>query len=195
MLYYTNNDLAWLCIPKNASTSTKRLLVQGLGWQEHDLYRPHCDPRDLTWFGILRDPDQRHSLGLLQYLASNQITELLDHPRYQTLLASAMLDEHSMPVHFVVPESIIQRAMFFVMDDPGIDLNRTLTSWLAQHGVLLPAPMPHDNASNAGALALRQRIHDIKQRYLDRHNKLTKWALARDMFLYRAFLDLHSGTA
>lgn len=184
MFYYTNDKLAWLCIPKNASTSLIEVFANQLHWTRHDLYR--SSPQDiqhLEFFACLRDPNQRHAMGLVQYLASNDMLDLIDHARYSVILASAILDEHSMPLHFAVPQHIIDRCRFFIMDDPGLDFQHMLTTWLAQKGTVLPA-MPCLNQSVPDVAQLRRRVDDIKLRCPDHHNKLTKWALERDMILY-----------
>lgn len=183
MFFYTNQKLAWLSIPKNASTSLTQVFGDQLGWQRQDLYDPTIDLDNLEFFGCLRDPDVRHTVGVAQFLTTQKLTWLVNF--YPKILACSILDEHSMPLHFLIPQPVLDRCTFFLIDGPQTPWPNHLISWLSRRGVELPGPIPSLNSSRDSHEELRQRITDIKQRFPVLHNKLMKWALARDRLLYR----------
>lgn len=188
MFFYTNEKLAWLSIPKNASTSLAEIFGNQLGWQRHNLYRTKLDLDQLDFFACLRDPDVRHTIGVAQYLTAQNLTGILtDYPK---ILACAIFDEHSMPLHFMVPQTLLDRCTFFVIDDPRSPWPDHLVSWLSRRGVELPGPIPMRNSSRDSHDALRQRITEMKREFPVLHNKLTKWALERDIMLYRRHIEI-----
>jgi hypothetical protein len=188
MDFYTNGKLAWLSIPKNASTSLSRLLGDQLGWQRHDLHRPNIDLNQLEFFACLRDPDDRHTVGMAQFLTTQKLTWLVNF--YPKILAGSILDEHSMPIHFLVPQAVLDRCTFFVIDDPKGPWPGNLVSWLANRSVDLPGPIPMLNSSRDSHDALRQCIVENKKRFPVLHNKLIVWALAQDRILYRRHIQV-----
>jgi hypothetical protein len=186
--FYTNQKLAWLSIPKNASTSLTEIFGDQLGWQRQNLYRPTIDLGQLEFFGCLRHPDVRHTVGVAQYLTAQNLTEILtDYPK---ILACAIFDEHSMPLHFMISQTILDRCTFFVIDDPRSPWPNHLVSWLFRRGVELPGPIRTLNSSRDSHDALRQRITEMKREFPVLHNKLTKWALERDIMLYRRHIEI-----
>lgn len=188
MFFYTNQKLAWLSIPKNASSSLADVFGRQLKWQRQNLYDTDIDLSSLEFFACLRDPDVRHTVGVAQYLYAQKIPALVtDYPK---ILASAIFDEHSMPLHFMISQPVLDRCTFFVIDDPRSPWPNNLVSWLANRDVVLSGPIPSLNSSRDVHDSLRQRITEIKKRYPVLHNKLTKWALERDMLLYRRHIEI-----
>jgi hypothetical protein len=188
VFFYTNQKLAWLSIPKNASTSLNEVFGQQLGWQRQNLYRPSIDLDSLEFFACIRDPDVRHTMGVAQYLCAQDLTGILTD--YPNLLACAIFDEHSMPLHFLIPQTVLDRCTFFVIDDPRSPWPDHLVSWLSRRGVEVPGSIPSLNSSRDKHESLRRHITEIKQRSPILHNKLTKWALERDIILYRQHIQI-----
>jgi hypothetical protein len=182
MDFYHNQKLAWLAIPKNASTSLREIFDRQLGWLRDDLYNPKIDLDKLEFFACLRHPDARHTMGVAQYLTVWKLTKILDE--YPQILASSIFDENSMPLHFLIPQTVLDRCTFFVIDDAQSPWPGHLVSWLKVRGIELSGPIPWINSSRESHDAMRQKIKEIKQRFPHHHNKLTKWAHERDMLLY-----------
>lgn len=185
--FYTNGRLAWLSVLKNACSSYGHVFSE-LGWQPHDLYTTKIDPDSLIWLGLLRDPNVRHSMGVVQYLMEQKLEACLDEPLCHPFLTSACLDAHSMPVTSQIPENIVNRAHWFVMDHPVYDYEKLLRNFLRNHRFELP-PVPRINQSHPGKKLLQQRLDQIKAQNPDSYNRL-QMVLGADLRLYRHRLQM-----
>lgn len=183
MHFYTNGRLAYLKIPKNACMSWSRALG-AMGWEEQDLYIPRQPLDDLVFFGLLREPDQRHTQGLAQYLKNERLEHLLQDEFFQRILVSAVFDEHTYNIHSLVPSHIIQRTNWFVLDDQYYDYEQLVRNFLQQHNVALP-PVPRINVSSSRDKQLQTQINELKVKHHDSHQKLAKNFLGSDLRLYR----------
>lgn len=181
--FYTHRHLAWLQVLKNASSSWSVMLRQ-LGWEHHDLYRTNLDLAQYTWFGFLRDPNVRHSMGVAQYLWENRLQACLDDPICHPLLASGCLDAHSLPIHAQTPDIIMQRAHWFIMDHEVYDYEVLVRNWLSSQDVTLPE-IPRLHQSDASKRQIFQRIQELKQQYPKQHDTL-QMVLGADLKLYRS---------
>ena len=179
--FYTNSDVAWVKVAKNACTSWGTLFER-MGWQKHDIHRPGIDMDNLKFFGLLQDPEQRHSTGIAQYLRIEGLSHLVDHPLYQRLLVSACFDEHSYNLFLQIPESIIKRTTWFCLE--AQDYEQLVRNFLKKHNVDLP-PVPRLNQSPLEHKILKEKIQALKQKYPESHSKLAKNFLGADLALYR----------
>lgn len=186
--FLTNGKLAWLNIPKNASTSMVEIFENQLGWQRQDLYRPTVDLDNLEFFGCLRDPDDRHTSGVAEYLHNHELTGVVaDYPK---LLAGGIFDQHTLPIHFMLPQAILDRCTFFVIDHPRSPWPDNFVSWLANRGIEFSGPIPRLNTSQERNDLLKQRIAEVKQKFRSYHIYLTKYVLAPDILLYQRHLEI-----
>lgn len=185
--FFTNGRLAWLRVLKNASSSYARVF-EDLDWELHDLYKTKIDTDSLTWFGLLRDPNVRHSMGIVQYLMEQSLQACLDEPLCHPLLTSACLDAHSMPITAQIPESIVHRAHWFVLDHPTYDHERLLRNFLRTHKFELP-PVPRIHESTAEKRQMQQRIEELKKANTMAWYKL-QMVLGADLKLYRHRLQM-----
>ena len=185
--FFTNNRLAWLRVLKNGSSSYAFLFEQ-LGWEKHDLYKTKIDPASLTWFGLLRDPNVRHSMGIVQYLMEQQLQACIDEPLCHPLLTSACLDAHSMPITAQIPESIVQRAHWFVIDHNRYNHEDLLRNFLRSHKFELPK-VPRLHTSTEEKKILQQRVEDLKRNNRIAYDKL-QMVLGADLKLYRTRLEM-----
>ena len=183
MHFYTNGKIAWLKIPKNACMSWSKAL-ESMGWWEEDLYIPNTDLSSLEFFALIQDPENRHTSGAAQYIRNNELYSLLDDVNYQSLLVSACFDEHTYTIHSMVPDSIIKRTTWFVMDHVHFDYEKLVKNYLEHRGIDLPA-VPRLNQSTAQHKLLKQKIANLKQQYPEQHAKLTKNFIGADLRLYR----------
>ena len=183
MYFYTNGKLAYLKIPKNACMSWTHVLGN-LGWEEQDLYIPRQPLDDLVFFGLLREPDHRHTLGLVQYLKKERLEHLLEDEFFQRILVSAVFDEHTYNIHSMVPSEIIKRTNWFIMDHQHYDYEHLVRNFLQQHDIDLP-PVPRINVSSAQDKQLQTQINELKVKHYTSHQKLAKNFLGSDLRLYR----------
>ena len=183
MYFYTNGQLAWLKIAKNACTSWSSIF-EDLGWQKHDLYIPNIDIDKLEFFALIQDPETRHTAGVVQYLINENMIELLEHPAYQRLVVSGCFDEHTYTIHATVPDSIIKRTQWFLIDSVQYNYETLVRNYLKTHGVDLP-PVPRLNQSSADIQQLKNKINNLKVMYSSSHSKLAKNYLGADLRLYR----------
>ncbi len=183
MYFYTNGQVAWLKIAKNACTSWSSVFEK-LGWQRHDLYIPDIDISNLNFFALIQDPEKRHNAGVVQYLVNEGLIDLLDDPEYQRLVVSACFDEHTYTIHSTIPDSIIKKAQWFVMDHDRYNYETLVRNYLKTHNVDLPL-VPRLNQSSPNIQILKQKINDLKLTHAGSHAKLAKNYLGLDLRLYR----------
>ena len=183
MYFYTNGNLAWLMIAKNACSSWSNVFEK-LGWQKHDLYIPDIDLDSLSFFGFLQDPDKRHTAGVVQYLINENLSHLVNDSNYQKLLTSACFDEHSYSIHSLVPDFIRKRTTWFILDNSVFDYETLVKNYLKTHNVIVDS-VPRLNSSAAFQKHLKEKINQLKQQYPNSHSKLVKNFLGLDLRLYR----------
>jgi hypothetical protein len=183
MYFYTNGKLAWLKIPKNACTSWSRVF-ENIGWEKQDLYIPTVDLNSLEFFGFIQDPEKRHTAGIVKYLEDEKLFHLMDDKLYQRLLVSACFDEHSYSLHSMIPDSIINKAHWFVMDHDIFNYETLVKNYLGTHGVTVSS-VPRLNQSTQEIREARAKIQQLKQQYTSSHSKLAKNFLGADLRLYR----------
>lgn len=155
-----------------------------LGWEEQDLYIPRQPLEDLVFFGLLRDPERRHTQGLVQYLKNERLEHLLEDEFFQRILVSAVFDEHTYNIHSLVPSDIIKRTNWFILDHDYYNYEHLVRNFLQHHNVDLP-PVPRLNASSARDKQLQTQINELKVKHHNSHRKLAKNFLGADLRLYR----------
>ena len=183
MYFHHNNKLAWISIAKNAC-QTWQHVFDNLGWTKEDLFNPQVDLAQLKFFGFLRHPNTRHTMGIVEYLHRTKQQELLDNPNINKLFVSAVFDEHSYNIHSLVPSEIIQRTNWFVLDHDYYNYEQLVRNFLKQHNVDLP-PVPRLNTSSARDKQLQTKINELKVKHHNSHRKLAKNFLGSDLRLYR----------
>lgn len=98
MEVWTNGTLAYLPIPKNASTTFTKYF-KGAGWQctQLDLL-----DYDVKIFGHFQDPIKRHFKGTAEFLIQSKFEHLIDNPTWQKIFVHSVMDMHSMPITWAV---------------------------------------------------------------------------------------------
>ena len=126
---WTNNQLGYVPITKNASTTWVSVFKQ-LGWQ-----RTQLDQLDATIpiFGHLRDPIQRHFAGTAEFLMQNHIPHLVDDPVWQQVWARSVMDMHSYPVTWAMGKHA-QRCHWIPMHH-RLDTDGMTRRYLATHHI------------------------------------------------------------
>ena len=183
MYFITNGKIAYLKIAKNACSSWEKLLTE-MGWETQDLYIPNQPLSELTFFGLLREPDDRHTRGIAQYLANEKLEHCITNEFFQQILVSAVVDEHTYNIHSMVPSEIIQRTNWFIIDHSVYNYENLVRNFLQTHGVALP-PVPRINISSPELRNLQNKIKEFKLKYQQSHQKLAKNFLGADLRLYR----------
>ena len=182
MFCLTKNNLAWIKIAKNACSSWQYVLEND-GWRLENLSDYQGRWHEKIWFGFLRDPDTRHTMGLVQFLSSNNLLSILDDPKYSKIVCSLLFDEHTYSMHHLVPYELIQITNWFVIDHEHFDYEILTRKFCLQHGITIP-PIPRLNQSSDLANAYKSKIKKIKQDNMDIRAKAQKNYLERDVFLY-----------
>ena len=183
MYFITNGKIAYLKIAKNACSSWEHVLTQ-MGWETQDLYIPKQPLDDLIFFGLLRDPDDRHTRGIVQYLTNEKLEHCLDSEFFQRLVVSAVFDEHSYNIHSMIPSEIIGRTNWFIIDHSIYDYEKLVRNFLQQHNITLPV-VPRINVSDSTQKNLQNKIKDLKLKHNQSYQKLAKNFLGADLRLYR----------
>jgi hypothetical protein len=183
MYFHHNGNVAWISLAKNACMSWIQVFDE-LGWTKDNLYEPQVDVSKLKFFGFLRDPDQRHTMGVVEYLQRHQLLGLLYHDEFCHVLAAGVFDQHSYAISHVVPEHIIKTTTFFIIDQTYYDYELLVQNFLEEHGVTISTPVPRVNSGQSEIHQHRQRLQEIKQSRTDIHSSLMKNFLEPDRILY-----------
>ena len=191
MYFHHNNNLAWISIAKNACTSWQHVF-DNLGWIKEDLFNPQVDLAQLKFFGFLRDPQKRHTMGIVEYLCKTNQRQLLNDEKVNRLFVSAVFDQHSYSVCQMIPDSILDRTTFFALDQTYYNYETLLKNFLDEHGVQLTQDIPRLWAAEQDKREMRTQLDSLKLQHLEDNAYLVKNFLDRDMILYRQTLWLQS---
>jgi hypothetical protein len=191
MYFHHNNRLAWLSIAKNACRSWAQVF-DDLGWIKEDLYQPQVDIAQLEFFGLLRWPDIRHTMGVIEYLEQTDQLSLLHNVRFRQLLVSAVFDQHSYTVSHMIPVDIVERTTWFIMYQSYYNYEVLVRNYLHSHGVEIAVPVPRITTSRPSTDQSRIDLTRLKQQWPEDHARLIKNFLDADAQLYKQHLALQS---
>jgi hypothetical protein len=183
MYFHHNNNLAWISIAKNASRSWEQVF-DNLGWQKENLFHPQVDIQQLKFFGFLRWPAVRHTMGVVEYLEQTDQLALLKNSQVNRLLVSAVFDQHSYTVSQMIPADIIERTTWFLIDQLYYNYEQLVKNYLHSHGVEIAIPVPRLSDSRSTTQQARIILLELKQHYSDDHARLEKNFLDADVQLY-----------
>jgi len=191
MYFHHNNRLAWLSLAKNACRSWAQVF-DDLGWQKEDLFQPQVDIEQLEFFGLLRWPSIRHTMGVIEYLEQTDQLALLHNPEVNRLLVSAVFDQHSYPVSQIIPADIVRRTTFFIIDQTYYNYEILVRNYLNSHGVEIAIPVPRISTTWSKMVQSRIELTQLKQQWPEEEARLAKNFLDADMQLYRQHQALQS---
>jgi len=191
MYFHHNNRLAWISIAKNACTTWQHVF-DNLGWIKEDLFKPTTDLAQLKFFGFLRDPQKRHTMGVVEYLCRTEQQELLSDERVNKLFVSAVFDQHSYSVCQMIPDSILDRTTFFCIDQRYHNYEILVKNFLDAHGVEITQDIPRLYAAGEDKKAMRKQLDDLKLQYPEARGLLAKNFLDLDTNLYRKHLHIQT---
>ena len=195
MYFHHNKNLAWISIAKNACQSWQRVF-DNLGWVKEDLFEPQVDLAQLTFFGLLRNPEKRHTMGIVEYLCRTEQQELLDNPSVNKLFVSAVLDQHSYSVCQMIPDSILDRTTFFILDQNYYNYETLVKNFLDDHGVQVTQNIPRLGSSgrdtHTDRREMRTRLDNLRLQHPEANGSLYKNFLNQDMLLYQKHLAIQS---
>jgi len=188
MYFHHNNNLAWISIAKNACTTWQHVF-NNLGWTKEDLFNPTVDLTQLTFFGFLRNPEKRHTMGIVEYLCRTKQWELLNDNSVNKLLVSAVFDEHSYSVSQMIPDSILDRTIFFIIDQNYYNYETLVKNFLDEHGVQITQDIPRLFEAGEQNKLMRKQLDNLKLQYPKESGYLIKNFLDQDMKLYDKHLE------
>jgi len=195
MYFHHNNQVAWLSIAKNACRSWERVF-DNLGWVKEDLWKPTVDIAQLEFFGLLRWPTVRHTMGVIEFLEQTGQLALLHNPEVNRLLVSAVFDQHSYTVSQMIPAHIVERTTWFIIDQVNWDYEQLVQNYLHSHGVEIAVPVPRITDARPTTRPGRIELTKLKQKYSDDYARLVKNFLDADIKLYERTIGiqyLHRG--
>jgi hypothetical protein len=191
MYFHHNNNLAWISISKNAC-QTWQQVFDNQGWIKEDLFNPSVDLKQLKFFGFLRNPERRHTMGIVEYLLRTGQRELLDDERVNKLFVSAVFDEHSYSVSQMIPDSILDRTTFFILDQAYYNYEILVKNFLNENDVTITQDIPRLWVANEIKKSMRKQLDILKRLHPESNGYLVKNFLDQDMKLYRKHLELQS---
>ena len=188
MYFHHNNRLAWISIAKNACRSWAQVF-DNLGWQKEDLFQPQVDIQQLKFFGFLRWPAVRHTMGVIEYLEQTDQCDLLYNTQVNRLLVSAVFDQHSYTLSQMIPDDIVKRTEFFIIDQTYYNYEILVKNYLHSHGIEIAVPAPRVNSVRETTGQHRIDLEKLKQRYPEDLARLQKNFLDADVQLYQHTLQ------
>jgi cell shape-determining protein MreC len=85
----------------------------------------------------------------------------------------------------MIPDTIIKRTNWFVMDHEIFNYENLVKNYLKTHDVTVTS-VPRLNQSSKKIQDVKVKIQQLKQQYSDSHSKLAKNFLGADLRLYRS---------
>jgi hypothetical protein len=159
-------------------------VFDNLGWVKEDLFNTQVDLAQLKFFGFLRHPEKRHTMGIVEYLCRTGQEKLLDDPSINKLFVSAVFDQHSYSVCQMIPDSILKRTTFFILDQTDHDYETLVKNFLDHHGVQLTQDIPKIGSTGKHEKKMRKRLENLKLQHPEAHGYLLKNFLDQDKKLY-----------
>lgn len=164
MLAFRHNNLVYIPINKNASTSYTRFFNDVLKWERIDSY--FIDWESDTLFAHIQDPLIRHLKGTVECLKKYDLLDLIDHPKFLTLLGTAVFDLHSYPIchMFAGNRDIIAKINWIPLDLKQYTGDFLTAKFLKSQGIDVDEKdIPHDNVGGDGnTKGLIKRINDLR---------------------------------
>lgn len=189
MYFHHNGSVAWISIAKNACSSWAWVFDR-LGWVKEDLFNSDTNLENLTFFGFLRNPEYRHTMGVVEYLKKTDQQQLLYDTSVNKLFVSAVFDQHSYSVSQMIPDSILNRTTFFIIDQTYYNYETLVKRFLNHHGVTIDFEIPRIYTAEESIKTMRQKLQELKITYPEAHGFLTKNFLDCDCRLYNKHLAL-----
>ena len=161
-----------------------------LGWIKEDLFNPTVDLAQLKFFGFLRNPGKRHTMGVIEYLCRSNQRQLINNDKVNQLFVSAVFDEHSYSVSQMIPDSILERTTFFIIDQTYYKYETLVKNFLDEHGVQLTQDIPRLWTAGEDKRSMRTQLDMLKQQHPEARGYLEKNFLGQDIKLYDQHLEL-----
>jgi hypothetical protein len=163
MRAYRFKHLVYIPIYKNAATSYEVLFGNVLNW-------PTFLSEDIDWsndtvFAHISNPYERHLRGTTQFLYQNQLTSVIDDPRFEKFLSSGYFDHHSYPLTLMFGDNI-KKIKWLPLDHPTIQSNTITCSFLQEHGIVITEDqIPNMNVSSPDQKNILDRIRKICEKH------------------------------
>ena len=152
------NNLVYIPITKHASTSYTNLFKDRLGWERTQTHQ--IDWNQDRVFAHIIDPFERHLKGIFQCLVKYDLLDLLEHPKFKTLLGTAVFDLHSYPLSVSFGDNI-HKIDWLLLDHPRYSGNYVTCKFLQSQGVnIKETDIPQEHV---GSPKSKQLIDQIRQ--------------------------------
>jgi hypothetical protein len=132
MKAYRHDNLIYIPITKQASTTYTYLFANKLKWEEIQTDIINWD-NDVV-FAHLIHPYERHLKGTAEALIKYDLLDLLDNPKFSLLWDTAVFDLHSYPL-FISFGDNINKINWILLDHPTISGNDLTVNFLNNHRV------------------------------------------------------------
>ena len=186
MRAYCFEHLVYIPIYKNAATSYEMLFGNLLNWSP--ILSENIDWTNHTVFAHISNPYIRHLKGTTQFLFDNNLTSVIDDPRFEKFLSSGYFDHHSYPLTLMFGKNIT-KIKWLPLDHPTIQGNTITCSFLNEHGIpITEDQIPFMNTSVPEQKNILDRIIKICERNHYMSNGLF-FILDDDQVLYNKVIN------
>lgn len=159
---YRFNQLVYIPISKQASSSYTELFARQLNWQP--IQTDSIDWKADHVFSHLLHPYTRHLKGITECLIKYNLMDLVDNEKFLTLLGTAVFDLHSYPLATVFGEHVYD-IDWLLLDHDKISGDYLTVKFLENQGInIAESDIPKLGKSFAHATNLLNRISELRDR-------------------------------
>lgn len=193
MLGYIKDNFLYIKCPKNGCMTYSTFLERN-GWSEVNIFENSLNFDQLTMWGHLTDPHNRHTKGVEQYIRINKDCDITN-PIVAKMLVSAVFDEHTYSINMMLGKYLHYPIKWIPLDADIVKYNaypmpiQTLTGddltndFFKEHGINLTITNA-DRKNVTSDKTTRHIIQELKQTYYANYQKLVKNFLEPDLILY-----------
>jgi len=196
MFCYVKDNFLYLNIPRNGS-NTFGAFFHKHGWTRHNLFENTFNLDNMTIFGHITDPLERHTKGLAMYIRINSIN--IDRPELGKILVSGVFDEHtcsismmmgplfSKPVHWIPLDLKIERT------NKIYNGNDFTNDFFREHNLgIIVSEQDNKNMVVPEEKLIRDKIKDLKKTYNQNFQQIVKNFLEQDLILYASIVKKYN---
>lgn len=161
MLTLRHKNLVYIPITKCASTTYIKFFQECLGWES-------IDSDTIDWendhvFSHIIHPAERHLKGTATALLNLGISDLIDHPQFSKLFATAVFDLHSYPYTATFGLEHAYKIDWLPLDHHSVSGNRFTKKFLQDNGVNTEGiDIPSLNVSHPGSKKLVEKLRNLR---------------------------------
>lgn len=161
MRAYRHNNLVYIPVSKNASTSFSVLFGDVLLWTS--ILTENIDWDNDIVFSHIQNPYERHIKGTLQFLRQYNLLDIITDPKFAFLISSACFDQHTYPLCYMFGDRV-NHIHWIPLDHPYYSADCLTLNFLKNNNINIDAnDIPHHNSYNSIDIDKLKNIHSTSE--------------------------------